>query len=104
MKLESKLVYIPTTFDDDYGLVLQTYNGSNERYVKKVKQAFVFTKEDLINLIEDYTNKIIENVKMYDANDLDNPELDENGNAYECYIIDKNSIRNQLELFKSNLR
>lgn len=102
MKLESKLVYIPVDSNTEFA-VIRINNYAQEDNVIKAKGYF-FQKEDLINLIEDYTNKIIENVKMYDANDLDNPELDENGNAYECYIIDKNSIRNQLELFKSNLR
>ena len=41
-----------------------------------------------------------EKVIMYDANDIDDPELDESGMAYEYYIVDKNSILNAYPLNK----
>lgn len=74
------------------------------------KNLFIFTKEELINLIEDYTNKIIENHYL----NIDGVGKKTNGKVYianegdyfdETEIsIDETSIINQLEKFKINLK
>ena len=55
-----------------------------------------FAKMHVTEALRQASEKVI----MYDANDIDDPELDESGMAYEYYIVDKNSILNAYPLTK----
>ena len=53
-----------------------------------------FAQMHVIEALRQASEKVI----MYDANDIDDPELDESGMAYEYYIVDKKSILNAYPL------
>lgn len=71
-------------------------------------EAYVFTKEQLEKLLQDYTDKIVENVTLVgeDAHRINQPSVhqnsvyvtDSNGPDY-VYTVDEESIRNQLPEF-----
>jgi|688.fasta_scaffold00478_132 hypothetical protein len=69
-------VYIPTKVE------LEDYHFHDKSF-----EAFVFTPEELKQLLEEYTNRIVENVKI--------------DRIYEC--VDIKSITSQLELFKKEI-
>lgn len=104
MKIKSKLVYIP-------GTVIDRLDHDILHYAKKIvfpHDVYTFTKEELINLIEDYTNKIIKNVHIclrqypsMEEHDYGQEITTDRENEY--YGIHKESITNQLEIFKQNL-
>jgi hypothetical protein len=63
----------------------------------QLEQAMVdFAKIHVKQALKEASEKVI----MYDANDIDDPELDESGMAYEYYIVDKESILNAYPLNK----
>jgi hypothetical protein len=51
-------------------------------------------KEYAKQLLEEYTNRIVENIKHIDVG-----EIGEDGNHYPYYIVDKKSITSQLPKF-----
>lgn len=77
--------------------------NNNPRAIVKAPEAIDAMREYAKQLLEEYADRVVKNIKMYDANDVENPELDKEGNPYEDYRIDKESITFQLELFKKEI-
>jgi hypothetical protein len=67
---------------------------NNGQHQSTSKMMIAFAQMHVTEALRQASEKVI----MYDANDIDDPELDESGMAYEYYIVDKNSILNAYPL------
>jgi hypothetical protein len=88
----------PNNFKDKISLksYLQSHifgriNGVEQNNVEMMAE---FAKIHVTEALRQASEKVI----MYDANDIDNPKLDENDIPYEYYIVDKTSILNAYPL------
>jgi hypothetical protein len=125
MKIEKQIVYIPTKVEDElpeedgrYGIKVNKDNCIDSSYIElgewdiekqakllKVKvwlkptEIYAFTPEELKQMLEDYTNRIIENVKTVLIED----ECPLTGQEFEIREVDKKSIQNQLTIILKEL-
>lgn len=69
---------------------------------KDGKEVFDYLKDEIKaeikQLLEEYTNRIVENATV-----IDDGGIDSNGQFYEFYKVDKESITSQLEPFLKSL-
>ena len=107
MKLQT--IYIPTS--DDNNLLVGSIDKhdyyksfTKERNVKEI-EAFVFTPEELKKLLEDYTDRITENVDTMLVDNISNTRTEyrtgqDTPHGYDLEIeVDKESITSQLPEF-----
>lgn len=59
MELKTIKVYVPTDAKDELGLILKTWSGDTEGYVKK-QSLYTFTKEELERVIRFVYNSAID--------------------------------------------
>ena len=97
--MNKQTVYIPVSDLNSSELIVCNEGIENSCLDRvKIVEAFVFTPEELKQLLEEYTNRIVENIKHIDVG-----EIGEDGNHYPYYIVDKESITNQLPLMLKKL-
>jgi hypothetical protein len=92
--MNKQTVYIPIKVEDitKRQVTLSTIRG--EDVFLHETEAYVLTPEELKQLLEEYTNRIVENIKHIDVG-----EIGEDGNHYPYYIVDKESITSQIPKF-----
>jgi hypothetical protein len=86
--MNKQTVYIPVSDLNSSELIVCNEGIENSCLDRvKIVEAFVFTPEELKQLLEEYTNRIVENVKVEYKKDLLTGE------------VDKESITSQLHKF-----
>ena len=93
---KKQTVYIPTKVEDitKRQVTLSTIRGKD--VFLHETEVFVFTEEQLNQLLSDYTDKIVENVKTSPTKGIGFMD-------FSVIIVDKESITNQLEPFLKTL-
>ena len=88
--IKKQTVYVPTNNDKDLAVCyFSSFEEWTHKETVKETEGYFFTPEELKSLLEEYTNRIVENATA-------ETEYELNGDEY--VRVDKESITNQLPL------
>ena len=92
--MKKQIVYIPTNDEYSEKFTEHILCDNQGGYIKNLerKEAYLFTPEELKQLLEDYTNRIIKNATAYE-------KCETFGNMDTYAAVDEDSITNQLPKF-----
>jgi hypothetical protein len=93
-------VYIPTNNDEDLAVCyFSSFEEWTHKETVKETEGYFFTPEELKQLLEEYTNRIVENATV---TPIDHEEISE-GSWRPVWGVDDESITNQLSLMLKEL-
>jgi hypothetical protein len=93
--IKKQTVYIPTNNDEDLAVCyFSSFEEWTHKETVKETEGYFFTLEELKSLLEEYTNRIVENATAETKYEL-------NGDEYG--IVNKKSIQEQLPLMLKEL-
>lgn len=108
--IKKQTVYIPTNNDEDLAVCyFSSFEEWTHKETVKETEGYFFTPEELKQLLEEYTNRIVENhyLNIDGIGEKSNGQkyiVDEGNHYCETEItVDKDSITNQLPLMLKEL-
>jgi hypothetical protein len=98
--IKKQTVYVPTNNDKDLAVCyFSSFEEWTHKETVKETEGYFFTPEELKQLLEEYTNRIVENATV---TPIDHEEISE-GSWRPVWGVDDESITNQLPLMLKEL-